>query len=130
MYIGLAEVGGLHHASFYIMQGGSCGTLASVGRQEGIAVLANIKWIMYDMHDMGRAALSMWRHTCRSELFASLLRAPVEFFDEAEVGILTSRLGADCQAVVRCLSTNMNVALRNGLQSVGAHTCPAASRIQ
>ena len=34
--------------------------------------------------------------------------------------MLTSRIGADCQAVVRCLSTNLNVALRNGLQCIGA----------
>lgn len=56
---------------------------------------------------------------CRSELFRTLIRQPVEFFDTAEVGVLTSRIGADCQAVVRCLSTNLNVALRNGLQCLG-----------
>ncbi len=56
---------------------------------------------------------------CRSELFSTLIRQPVEFFDAAEVGVLTSRMGADCQAVVRCLSTNFNVALRNGLQCIG-----------
>ncbi len=55
----------------------------------------------------------------RSELFGTLIRQPVEFFDSAEVGVLTSRIGADCQAVVRCLSTNLNVALRNGLQCIG-----------
>jgi hypothetical protein len=55
----------------------------------------------------------------RSELFGTLIRQPVEFFDTAEVGVLTSRIGADCQAVVRCLSTNLNVALRNGLQCIG-----------
>ncbi|CAL8468057.1 g7596 [Coccomyxa elongata] len=55
----------------------------------------------------------------RSELFSTLIRQPVEFFDTAEVGVLTSRMGADCQAVVRCLSTNLNVALRNGLQCIG-----------
>ena len=60
---------------------------------------------------------------CRSELFRTLIRQPVEFFDTAEVGVLTSRIGADCQAVVRCLSTNLNVALRNGLQCIGALQC-------
>lgn len=33
--------------------------------------------------------------------------------------MLTSRLGSDCQAVVRALSTNINVALRNALQAIG-----------
>ena len=56
----------------------------------------------------------------RSELFRTLIRQPVEFFDTAEVGVLTSRIGADCQAVVRCMSTNLNVALRNGMQCIGA----------
>lgn len=41
------------------------------------------------------------------------------FFDKEEVGVLTSRLGSDCQAVVRALSTNINVALRNALQAIG-----------
>ncbi len=34
----------------------------------------------------------------RAELFARILRQPIEFFDDAEVGVLTSRLGNDCQA--------------------------------
>jgi hypothetical protein len=66
----------------------------------------------------GREAHVRARH--RAELFRTLIRQPVEFFDTAEVGVLTSRIGADCQAVVRCLSTNLNVALRNGLQCIGA----------
>ena len=53
-------------------------------------------------------------------MFGALIRQPVAFFDSEEVGSLTSRLGSDCQAVVRCLSTNINVALRNSLQSIGA----------
>lgn len=56
---------------------------------------------------------------CRGELFGTLLRQEVAFFDKEEVGVLTSRLGSDCQAVVRALSTNINVALRNALQAIG-----------
>ena len=56
---------------------------------------------------------------CRGDLFGSLLRQEVAFFDKEEVGVLTSRLGSDCQAVVRALSTNINVALRNALQAIG-----------
>jgi len=48
-----------------------------------------------------------------------LLKQEVAFFDKEEVGVLTSRLGSDCQAVVRALSTNINVALRNALQAIG-----------
>ena len=55
----------------------------------------------------------------RGELFGTLLRQEVAFFDAEEVGVLTSRLGSDCQAVVRALSTNINVALRNALQALG-----------
>lgn len=56
---------------------------------------------------------------CRGELFGTLLQQEVAFFDAEEVGVLTSRLGSDCQAVVRALSTNINVALRNALQAIG-----------
>ena len=56
---------------------------------------------------------------CRSRVFNRLIEQPVEFFDEEEVGALTSRLGADCQSVARALSSNFNVAFRNGLQCLG-----------
>ena len=56
----------------------------------------------------------------RAELFRSMIAREVAFFDQAEVGVLTSRLGSDCQAVVRCLSSNINVAARNSLQCIGA----------
>ena len=52
-------------------------------------------------------------------MFSRLLLQPVDFFDAEEVGALTSRLGSDCQAVARALSTNFNVAFRNGLQCIG-----------
>ena len=104
----------------------------------------------------------------RAELFSSILKQPTEFFDDAEVGVLTSRLGNDCQVlaqhlilshdasvcrcicwkgsvcctallsactlqrctsrglascgtqvVVKCVSTNINMALRNSLQCIG-----------
>lgn len=60
---------------------------------------------------------------CRAELFRSMIAREVAFFDQAEVGVLTSRLGSDCQAVVRCLSTNINVAARNSLQCIGVCVC-------
>jgi hypothetical protein len=35
-------------------------------------------------------------------------------------GQLTSRLTSDCYAITRCIATNVNVALRNLLQVIGA----------
>ena len=55
----------------------------------------------------------------RHQVFSRLLLQPVDFFDAEEVGALTSRLGSDCQAVARALTTNFNVAFRNGLQCIG-----------
>ena len=55
----------------------------------------------------------------RAQVFDALIRQPVSFFDTEEVGALTSRLGSDCQAVVRALATNFNVAVRNSMQCVG-----------
>jgi hypothetical protein len=37
-----------------------------------------------------------------------------------EPGELTSRLTSDCYAISRCIATNVNVALRNLLQVIGA----------
>lgn len=39
-----------------------------------------------------------------------------------QVGTLTSRLQADCQAMTKCMATNLNIAFRNMLQAVGE--CP------
>ena len=62
-------------------------------------------------------------------MFGSLLRQEVAFFDKEEVGVLTSRLGSDCQAVVRALSTNINVALRNALQAIGVYLFYMSNRL-
>jgi len=55
----------------------------------------------------------------RSQLFEALVRRETAFFDENEVGALTSRLQSDCQAITKCISTNLNIALRNSLQAIG-----------
>ena len=52
----------------------------------------------------------------RERLFAALIKQPTEFFDNNDVGGLTSRLGADCAAVARAVCTNVNVLVRNLLQ--------------
>ena len=55
----------------------------------------------------------------RGQLFSRLVESEARFFDENEVGSLTSRLQTDCQAITRCLSNNINIALRNFIQAVG-----------
>ncbi|EFJ46713.1 hypothetical protein VOLCADRAFT_62228, partial [Volvox carteri f. nagariensis] len=52
-------------------------------------------------------------------LFASLARRETAFFDGEDVGNLTSRLQADCQAMTKVIATNANIAIRNLLQAVG-----------
>ncbi|KAG2437746.1 hypothetical protein HYH02_011122 [Chlamydomonas schloesseri] len=55
----------------------------------------------------------------RTELFASLANRETAFFDGEDVGNLTSRLQADCQAMTKVIATNANIAIRNLLQAVG-----------
>lgn len=54
----------------------------------------------------------------RRKLFGTLVRQEVEYYDEKDVGELTSRLGSDVQAVARCLGLNLNVLLRNAIKGV------------
>jgi len=48
-----------------------------------------------------------------------LLREETSFHDVHDAGQLTSRLTSDCYAISRTIATNVNVALRNGLQVIG-----------
>ncbi|KAJ9505602.1 hypothetical protein QJQ45_026514 [Haematococcus lacustris] len=54
----------------------------------------------------------------RSQLFAALVRRETGFFDATETGTLTSRLQADCQAMTKCVATNLNIAMRNMMQAI------------
>lgn len=56
----------------------------------------------------------------RYRLFGVLLREPASFHDVHEPGQLTSRLTSDCYAITRCIATNVNIALRNLVQVIGA----------
>lgn len=59
-------------------------------------------------------------HNLRSQLFTSMVNAPIESFDDAEAaGSAASRLNSDCHSVARCVSTNLNVAARNALAALG-----------
>uniref|UniRef100_A0A915CN35 Uncharacterized protein n=1 Tax=Ditylenchus dipsaci TaxID=166011 RepID=A0A915CN35_9BILA len=56
----------------------------------------------------------------RKDLFRSLTKQEIAFFDEAQTGEILSRLTADCQAMAMTLSTNVNVFLRNALMVAGS----------
>jgi ABC-type multidrug transport system fused ATPase/permease subunit len=56
---------------------------------------------------------------CRTQLFGALIRRDIAFFDKTDTGTLTSRLQADCQAMTKCVATNLNIAMRNLLQAIG-----------
>lgn len=49
-----------------------------------------------------------------------MITQPVSWFDAQDGAQLSARLSADCAAVARLLATSANIALRNGLQCVGA----------
>ncbi len=55
----------------------------------------------------------------REAVFNRVIEQDMGFFESEEVGVITSRLGADCQVIARLFSTNINVALRNAVQFVG-----------
>lgn len=60
-------------------------------------------------------------HRYRQAVFNHVVEQDMGFFEKEEVGVITSRLGADCQVIARLFSTNINVALRNAVQFIG--TC-------
>lgn len=53
----------------------------------------------------------------RAQLFKSLLSKPQSFFDTRSTGELSSRLGADCVKLSDVLSLNVNIVLRQLMQS-------------
>lgn len=56
----------------------------------------------------------------REKLFSTILSQDIAFFDRETVGVLTSRLGSDCQQVSRVIGNDLNIMFRNGLQGIGA----------
>ncbi|KAK4429789.1 ABC transporter B family member 26, chloroplastic [Sesamum alatum] len=56
----------------------------------------------------------------RERLYSTLLLQDISFHDSETVGILTSRLGSDCQQVSRVIGNDLNLILRNVLQGSGA----------
>jgi len=66
-------------------------------------------------------------HNLRTQLFGALVGAPADFYDSGDAAGAATRLGADCAAVARCLSTNLNVAARNALAVAGGAAYLAAA---
>ncbi|KAK4845574.1 hypothetical protein QYF36_006664 [Acer negundo] len=56
----------------------------------------------------------------RERLYYALVFQDISFFDTEAVGVLTSRLGADCQQLSYVIGNNIHLILRNSLQGTGA----------
>jgi ATP-binding cassette subfamily B protein len=56
----------------------------------------------------------------REQLFSSLLRQEVAFFDERRTGELTNRLASDTTVLQSAVSANISMVLRNAAQALGA----------
>lgn len=55
----------------------------------------------------------------RTSLYSSLIRQEVAFFDERRTGELVSRLASDTSVLQNTVTSNISMALRYGLQSIG-----------
>uniref|UniRef100_A0A915J4T7 Uncharacterized protein n=1 Tax=Romanomermis culicivorax TaxID=13658 RepID=A0A915J4T7_ROMCU len=55
----------------------------------------------------------------RSQLFESLVRQEIGFFDTTKTGEITSRLTSDCQVMSDTVATNVNLFLRSAIMFVG-----------
>ncbi|XP_031286506.1 ABC transporter B family member 26, chloroplastic-like [Pistacia vera] len=56
----------------------------------------------------------------RESLYSALVFQDIIFFETEAVGVLTSRLGADCQQLSNVIGNDVNLILRNSLQGIGA----------
>ena len=55
----------------------------------------------------------------RCKLFENLLKQDITFHDQADVGVLTSRLTSDCSSMSRILGMNINLLIRNVFKTIG-----------
>jgi ATP-binding cassette subfamily B (MDR/TAP) protein 9 len=55
----------------------------------------------------------------RSKLFKNILDQDITFHDQADVGVLTSRLTSDCSSMSRILGMNINLLIRNVFKTIG-----------
>ncbi|KAK0424982.1 hypothetical protein QR680_008962 [Steinernema hermaphroditum] len=56
----------------------------------------------------------------RCDLFRSLMRQEIAFYDQTKTGEITSRLTSDCQTMATTVATNLNVFMRNGVMLLGS----------
>ncbi|KFD54458.1 hypothetical protein M514_04605 [Trichuris suis] len=56
----------------------------------------------------------------RTDLFSSLLRQEIGFFDGTSTGMIMSRLSSDCQSMSDLIAFNLNVFLRNAIMLIGS----------
>ncbi|CAD5213368.1 unnamed protein product [Bursaphelenchus xylophilus] len=56
----------------------------------------------------------------RKNLFDSLIRQEIAFFDKMQTGAILSRLTTDCQTVTNILDLNINLFMRNSVMLVGS----------
>uniref|UniRef100_A0A5S6QD22 Uncharacterized protein n=1 Tax=Trichuris muris TaxID=70415 RepID=A0A5S6QD22_TRIMR len=56
----------------------------------------------------------------RTELFSSLLRQEIGFFDGTSTGMIMSRLSSDCQSMSDLVAMNLNIFLRSAIMLIGS----------
>ncbi|KAI6195376.1 Antigen peptide transporter 2 [Aphelenchoides besseyi] len=65
-------------------------------------------------------ATALVNRSLRRDLFRSILKQEIAFFDVAQTGEVISRLSSDCQTVSSTISTNINIFMRNSVMLIGS----------
>ncbi|GMR48220.1 hypothetical protein PMAYCL1PPCAC_18415, partial [Pristionchus mayeri] len=65
-------------------------------------------------------ATSLVARRVRRDLFSSLVKQDIAFFDITKTGEMVSRLTSDCQTISDSVALNINVFSRNGIMLLGA----------
>ncbi|KAH7671543.1 ABC transporter [Aphelenchoides avenae] len=63
-------------------------------------------------------ATSLVNRRIRRDLFNSIMRQDIAFFDEQSTGQVVSRLTTDCQLIATTMSTDLNILLRDGIMII------------
>ncbi|KAE9550301.1 hypothetical protein FO519_006491 [Halicephalobus sp. NKZ332] len=94
---------------------GKDASYANLQRAVGIMTLLSLGCSIFGGFRGGFFTYSQARvdRRIRSDLFRSLVRQEIGFFDENKTGEIVSRLNADCQTMSNTLSLYMNVLTRN-----------------
>ncbi|GMT24067.1 hypothetical protein PFISCL1PPCAC_15364, partial [Pristionchus fissidentatus] len=65
-------------------------------------------------------ATSLVARRVRRDLFTSLVKQDIAFFDVTKTGEMVSRLTSDCQSISDSVAVNINIFSRNGIMLLGA----------